>query len=201
MQSASSATGTMVVNSRNVHTNMCAFDADHPPQPTQLPKEWERAIGTKKFFVPQLWFQHKLGSKNAHSLNDQTVAYPPFHQHASKEPTGRIELIAQETTDTPSDSDGNINHQLSRISKQYGTIDRNHHPPLKDVSITPMLHVEPDEIAAVKEVNRMRSLMTKNTISPQNHTPHQKQQRDTNIQRTYRLWKGANQLSHQHCQY
>ena len=31
----------------------------------------------------------------------------------------------------------------------------------------------------------------KNTISPQNHTPHQKQQRGTHIQRTYRLWKGA----------
>ena len=42
--------------------------------------------------VPQL--QHKLGSKNAHPPNDSNSSIPPFHHHASKEPTGRIELIA-----------------------------------------------------------------------------------------------------------
>jgi len=117
---------------------------NHPAAQGIQTKQWERAIGTKNFFVPQL--QHKLGSKNAHSPNDSNSSIPPFHHHASKEPTGRIELIVQETTHTPSDSNGNINHQLSRISKQHGTIDhgdlylrdcnRNHHTPLKDVSVT-----------------------------------------------------------------
>jgi len=148
----------MVATSRNVHTNTCAFNADHPSTTNSTAqgvqtKQWGRSIGTKNFFVPQL--QHKLGSRNAHSPNDSNSSIPPFHHHASKEPIGRIELIAQETTHTPSDSNGNINHQLSRISKQYGTIDHgdlylrdrdcSHHTPLKDVSVTPMLHVEPDD--------------------------------------------------------
>ena len=94
-QSASSGTSTMVATSRNVHTNMCAFNADHPSTTNSAAqgiqtKQWERAIGTKNFFVPQL--KHKLGSKNAHSPNDSNSSIPPIHQHASKEPTGRIEL-------------------------------------------------------------------------------------------------------------